>query len=74
VVGDKLLASVVRTERDPLFAFSLPDFAAGVNQLFTTAELGEYLDRLHRDLLHLPPKDRAEELRRYAYVRELLEC
>jgi hypothetical protein len=74
VVGEKLLVFVGLAERDPESATALPRFAAQIKQLFTDAELGEYLDRLPRHPRLRPAREHAGELGRYACVRQLLEC
>jgi hypothetical protein len=62
VVGEKLFAVVGRAERDPESATALPRFAAKIKQVFTAAELGEYLDRLPRDPRLRPPREHAGEI------------
>jgi len=74
VVGEKLFTVVGRAERDPESATALPRFAAKIKQVFTATALREYLDRLPRNSRLRPPREHAEDLRRYACVRQLLEC
>jgi len=74
VVGEKLFAFVALAERDPASATALPGFAAKIKRIFSAAALREYLDRLPRNPRLRPPREHAEDLRRYAHVRATTGC
>ena len=72
LVGEKFFAFVALAERDPASKTVLHRFAAEIQRLFNVAALGEYLDRLPRNRRFRPPREHAEDLRRYVRVRQLL--
>ena len=61
LIGEKLLAFVMASERDPDFAAELPAFVVEIRRLCTAGELREYLDPLERTKYLAPPEPVLEE-------------
>ena len=48
LIGEKLFTFLTASEQDPQFAAELPAFVDEIRRIFTTAEIGTYLDHLER--------------------------
>ena len=55
LIGEKLFAFLMASERDPQFAAELPPFVAEIRRIFTAEEIRIYLDHLERTKLLAPP-------------------
>ena len=55
LIGEKLSAFLMASERDPQFAAELPAFVAEIRRIFTAEEIRIYLDHLERTKLLAPP-------------------
>ena len=60
LIGDKLFAFVEAAEQDSEFARVLPAFVAGIQRLFSAAEIRAYLDDLERTKFLAPPESETE--------------
>ena len=61
LIGEKLDTFLMASERDPQFAAELPAFVAEIRQIFTGAEIRDYLDHLERTK-YLAPSDPVLEI------------
>jgi hypothetical protein len=61
LVGEKLFHFVQAAETHPEFAVELPAFLAEIKQLFTPAEIHEYLDHLEKTK-YLAPQEPEPDL------------
>ena len=48
LIGEKLLTFLRASEQEPEFATEVPAFVDEIRRIFTTAEIGTYLDHLER--------------------------
>ncbi|MBV8906329.1 MAG: hypothetical protein JOZ22_22045 [Acidobacteriia bacterium] len=55
LIGEKLLAFLMASERDPQFAAEVPAFVAEVQRIFTAAEIRDYVDHRERTRYLAPP-------------------
>jgi hypothetical protein len=61
LIGEKLFHFVQAAEQHPEFAAELPAFLAEIEQLFTAAEIRDYLDHLEKTK-YLAPQEPEPEL------------
>jgi len=61
LIGEKLFHFVQAAEQHPEFAAELPAFLAEIEQLFTVAEIRDYLDHLEKTK-YLAPQEPEPEL------------
>jgi hypothetical protein len=56
LIGEKLFSFVQASEEDPDFAAELPAFVLEIRRIFSTREIGKFLDELERTKFLAPPE------------------